>query len=547
MKKGWIVRRLFAGCMAIALIVSGMGIPVGVDAAAKTRLNKKKATIRVGATVKLKVLHKKKSVKWSSNKKKVATVSKSGLVKGKKKGIAKIIAKTGGRKYTCKVTVKAKANPSPDTDAPTSTATADAKPSVAPTGIAGASAKPSMTPTGMPGSSTSPSSAPTDAVDPATNPPLVSTNVPRVSSAPGDSTTAPSTIPTPGSGGNVTPAPAPTSGIGNTAAPNPGGPQEPMKTPGSEGNGVVSSQQVPPVSAADTLTVGNMSVTLGMTKVQVEASVGTTPDRIEKSPLGFDAYVYNPSKDYTNYLLLQFDQDKVVGMSTISGYFTYEDILTSGQQTESDLKTSGFTSMKSKYDYEAGYMYTGDNEYVLAFVDHQGSKKVYGVEILAKQTSKVNGETKLDDLFKAEKGIYDEAINNTMAKELFDFACAFRTVKGMFVFSSFDSDAAQLHSEDMAANGFVGVDSSDGTKRADRFDIAYAYRGSAECVASRSLDAFGFITWMVDNTASDCYSKLIRTADNKGIELDAYYLCAGFAANTGAKDITYAALDLFYY
>ena len=50
----------------------------------------------------------KKKVKWSSSKKKIATVTKKGVVKAKKKGTAKIVAKIGKKKYTCKVVLKAK-------------------------------------------------------------------------------------------------------------------------------------------------------------------------------------------------------------------------------------------------------------------------------------------------------------------------------------------------------------------------------------------------------------------------------------------------------
>lgn len=48
-----------------------------------------------------------KKVKWSSSNKKVATVSKKGLVRAKKKGKATITAKYGKKKLKCKVIVKA--------------------------------------------------------------------------------------------------------------------------------------------------------------------------------------------------------------------------------------------------------------------------------------------------------------------------------------------------------------------------------------------------------------------------------------------------------
>lgn len=78
--------------------------------AKKISINKKSATLIKGKTLKLKLKNAKASkVKWSSSKKKVATVSKKGKVKAKKKGKATITAKYKGKKYKCKITVKNKA------------------------------------------------------------------------------------------------------------------------------------------------------------------------------------------------------------------------------------------------------------------------------------------------------------------------------------------------------------------------------------------------------------------------------------------------------
>lgn len=81
----------------------------------KVKLNAKKATLAVGAkkTLKATVTPKKnvsKKIAWSSSKKKIATVSAKGVVKGKKEGTATITAKAAdgsGKKATCKVTVGA--------------------------------------------------------------------------------------------------------------------------------------------------------------------------------------------------------------------------------------------------------------------------------------------------------------------------------------------------------------------------------------------------------------------------------------------------------
>ena len=88
------------------LLIVCMAVPVS----AAGKINKKKATLKVGQTLQLKVTGTKGKVKWTSSKKSVATVSSKGRVKAKKKGSATITAKIGKKKYTCKVTVKNASN-----------------------------------------------------------------------------------------------------------------------------------------------------------------------------------------------------------------------------------------------------------------------------------------------------------------------------------------------------------------------------------------------------------------------------------------------------
>ena len=70
------------------------------------RLNYTKATVTAGYTVKLKVTGTNKKVKWSSSNTRIATVGRTGKVKGIKPGKATITAKVGKKKYRCAVTVK---------------------------------------------------------------------------------------------------------------------------------------------------------------------------------------------------------------------------------------------------------------------------------------------------------------------------------------------------------------------------------------------------------------------------------------------------------
>lgn len=95
-------KRYLWGIIALLLVVSII-LPMDVTAAAK--LNKSTTSVRVGKTVKLKVKGTKKKVRWVSRNNKIATVSSSGVVKGKKAGVVNVIAKFGSNKLTCKVTV----------------------------------------------------------------------------------------------------------------------------------------------------------------------------------------------------------------------------------------------------------------------------------------------------------------------------------------------------------------------------------------------------------------------------------------------------------
>ena len=78
----------------VTLLTLAMAMPAS---AAPVRLNKKSASVTVGKTVKLKVSGTRKKVKWSSSNSKIATVNKKGIVKARKAGNVKIIAKIGVR------------------------------------------------------------------------------------------------------------------------------------------------------------------------------------------------------------------------------------------------------------------------------------------------------------------------------------------------------------------------------------------------------------------------------------------------------------------
>ncbi len=106
------IMRASAAALAFCLLATAAPA-MNADAKAKPKLNKKKITIKVGKTKKLKVKNLKgKKVKWKTSNKKVVKIKKTKKqtvvkLKGKKAGTATITAKVGKKKYKCKVTVKA--------------------------------------------------------------------------------------------------------------------------------------------------------------------------------------------------------------------------------------------------------------------------------------------------------------------------------------------------------------------------------------------------------------------------------------------------------
>ena len=99
-----------------------MTLKSGVKASLKVKVQSKKVTTTKISGLKSKLTLKKKQkvtlkpvispvtsqdkVTYTSSNSKVATVSKNGVITGKKKGTAKITVKSGKKAYVIKVTVK---------------------------------------------------------------------------------------------------------------------------------------------------------------------------------------------------------------------------------------------------------------------------------------------------------------------------------------------------------------------------------------------------------------------------------------------------------
>ncbi|MBO5372765.1 MAG: Ig-like domain-containing protein [Lachnospiraceae bacterium] len=93
----------------ICLIVLFLAVPCQaepIQAASNPKLSKKSVRLIKGETIKLKLKGAKGKVTWKSTKKAIASVNKKGIVKARKKGNAKIVARYAGKSYKCKVWVE---------------------------------------------------------------------------------------------------------------------------------------------------------------------------------------------------------------------------------------------------------------------------------------------------------------------------------------------------------------------------------------------------------------------------------------------------------
>lgn len=103
-----IMRRVMVLCLALSLVFTAY-IPAA--AAKNVKLNKKSISLNVGKTARLQIKNTNKKVKWSvkSGKKYISLQQKkkkSVVIKAKKAGTAKVLAKVGKKKLICKIKVK---------------------------------------------------------------------------------------------------------------------------------------------------------------------------------------------------------------------------------------------------------------------------------------------------------------------------------------------------------------------------------------------------------------------------------------------------------
>ncbi len=514
-KRKW--KQGIAVLTAAALVLTGITVPGSAGAKAKIRLNKKKVTIKVGGKVTLKLKNAKKKVIWKSSKKKVASVSAKGIVRGKSAGTAKITAKSNKKSYTCTVIVKEKRDSfvEPDeTEMPGTTTVPTAKPTGEPTK---APVNPTSNPTKAPASEApvNPTSNPTKApVNPTSNP----TKVPA-SEAPVNPTSNPTKVPA--SKAPVNPTSNPTKA---PADPTP----EPTTAPTAAPSG-------------NTLTIGKYSLSIGMSFQDAQNILGSKCVDEGISPQGYASYIYNPGNDYSCLVELQVKDGKLVELSTISKNFNYGDIAAAGNSIAT-LKANGFTAVET-YKYTI-YSKTSDQEYINVMTDAQRGGAVYGVQIFDKSLGS------MDTLLYPKNCKYSDDINKYQARLTALYLNAYRAYHGAGLMQITDNGVAQAHSEYMASKNSDVMDEGSVSWKT-RFDQNYNDGEKlflkTEYVSYGSPDAFSAVTYAIaERDSTTNFYKYILMEEYEDEAVDFCIEC-GFANTASGSKLTFSAFDFYAY
>jgi uncharacterized repeat protein (TIGR02543 family) len=323
--------------------------------------------------------------------------------------------------------------------------------------------------------------------------------------------------------------------------------------------------------------------------------------RIDKAPQGYDIYAFKGDNQIfpkCSYFQVYVQNDVVVGMATISPYFTYQS--SDGSTTylkgkSATMGGSGWTSMNSTYRYQnAKYAKIGD-AYVVAFVDtYDGNGKcVYGTQIFS---SSFDVKDILLTSNIQKNGGYTDEVMEDMSLELEEWAKAYRyyryaddttysgfaTTKENESYIHTDMPLAKIHAQYQAANQTLQTNSFEAELKvlknspysltlsdnlmATRFAAGYLgamkentnsdiYDEFDKCLTSGELngdgspDALGFVTWWVDGGTENNsqYTTDLLVYKTTKVELDQSTLrmVGGAAYTSSGSQYTYATLDIF--
>ncbi len=277
--------------------------------------------------------------------------------------------------------------------------------------------------------------------------------------------------------------------------------------PSDEGS---SSTAMPTNVPADTLAIGSDTVTLGETVTELKNECGT-PVRIDSSPQGLYVYIYNPSGDYKNYYQVLVngvnDSSIVVGMRTMSAYFSYE----------GEIKSNGTKCTSSN-----------DSENIIVSTDY-GSSNVYAIEVVSNNYSISQFQSPYN-----KNNTYTDDICSDQSYEIFELANAYRVYKGLTPYSYFYNNSAYALEALARANIMAGKNTTEIDSIVN--DEYYIGLGGTwgEIYSAGYADSFDSVRYYV----KDFNSKLVRAFSGG-------YASGGFAYTSSGSYRTYSLLDYY--
>ncbi|SET32677.1 Cysteine-rich secretory protein family protein [Natronincola peptidivorans] len=239
-----------------------------------------------------------------------------------------------------------------------------------------------------------------------------------------------------------------------------------------------------------------LEIAIGDSVEKVISTLGQ-PNRKDESQYGFQWYIYNG--DYSKYLQVGIQEDKVVGIYTNSPQLqtegetqigadrvTVEKLL--GKPLEYLKKDNTMYYLSSPEEY---YTYLIYNYYATIFFDIHNNNKVIAIQLIEKNTEE------------ALKGFYGkptEELKESFEKQVFDLANATRV---HFNLPQFQWDqqammAARKQSKDMAKRNFFDHKNPNGEGPSDRLEKeGISWRTSGENIAAGQTSAiFAHQNWM---------------------------------------------------
>ena len=227
-----------------------------------------------------------------------------------------------------------------------------------------------------------------------------------------------------------------------------------------------------PTLELDIISAGEYEIALGTSVDALVEEMDLPDDTLLAEYADCEWYIYNA--DDTNLRIVLVQEETVVGVYADCKEFAYKDITT--KTTPEQLKAAGYREGQDSYEKTEG------NVKQIVFIDNLGDNTAEGILVIdtsVNRTFDITGK------------------ETTLERISFEVTNAFRAKNGLGRLEWCEETAvvARAHCEDMIKNNFFAHDSFDGTKFSERMENAGIYWWScAENIAGGQRDGF-YVTY----------------------------------------------------